>query len=199
MGRKKILPIKQPDETTCGPTAIKTALQILGKKHSFDSIKGLCKTNRNGTTFTNMICALNKLGYHVLAVQYATLHHIQSALKYTPSNIRAVMVNYLYRIENNKPKPTSGHYATVSSYSASKSRIYVFDSYSGRKVSYSWVDFRNRWKDYDLKRRKSQNKQGDYTYKLIKRWQNQLMLVITATKKELPKFKIDTATYYSPN
>lgn len=197
MGRSHVNPIKQPDDTTCGPSSLKLALEIFGKRKSLTSLIDLCKTNSNGTTTKNMITAINKLGYSVEAVEYTTLHHLQSALRYPPNQPRAVMVTYLYDLDKkDNPHPESGHWAVVSSYAASRSRIVLLDSSSGKKKSYSWYDFRRRWVDYDLKRRKV-GKRGKF--KLVKKWQQQLMLVIAKDEENLPWFRTDTSRVFSPS
>lgn len=198
MGRSHITPIQQPDDTTCGPAALKLALTILGKRRSLSSLIALCKTTRNGTSTKNMITAVNKLGLPTLVVEYATLHHLQSVLKYSPNEPRAVLVSYLYDLdEKDQPHPESGHWAVVSSYSARNSRIVLLDSASGKKKSYAWKEFRDRWMDYDLKRRKI--KKGKKEFKLVRRWQEQLMMVIAKDEKNLPKFTIATAKLFLPN
>lgn len=197
MGRSHVVPIQQPDDTTCGPAALKLGLAVLGKRRSLMSLAQLCKTNRNGTTTKNMISAVNKLGFWVLVVEYATLHHLQSALRYRSNQIRAVMVTYLYdRDERERPHPESGHWAVVSGYMASKSRIVLLDSASGKKKSYDWSDFRERWKDYDYKRKKV-GKRGNH-FKLIRRWQPQLLMVIAREELHLPKFTIETSEVFPP-
>ncbi len=198
MGRTHVTPIQQPDDTTCGPSALKSALAILGKRKSLATLIELCKTNRNGTSTKNMIAAINKLGFPVLVVEYATLHHLQSALRYSPNAPRAVLVSYLYDLdEKDAPHPESGHWAVVTSYSARNSRIILLDSATGKKKSYPWKEFRDRWMDYDLKRRKI--KKGKKEFKLIRRWQEQLMMVIAKDEKNLPKFKTTTAKLFLPS
>lgn len=197
MGRSHVSPIHQPDNTTCGPSAIKIALEILGKKKSLSGLIELCKTTRNGTSTKHMIAALNKLGYTVLAVEYATLRHIQSALRYPPNQPRAILVDYLYDVnEAKQPHLESGHWAVVSTYSARNSRIVLLDSYTGKKKSYAWKEFRDRWMDYDLKRQKLHRR--GRRFQLVRRWQQQLMLVITRWEENLPKFKIETAKLFTP-
>ncbi len=197
MGRSHITPILQPDDTTCGPSALKLALEILGKHKSLSSLIELCQTNRNGTSTKNLIHAINKLGLSVLAVEYATLTHLQSALKYSPNQPRAILVSYLYDLdEKEEPHPDSGHWAVVSAYSARNSRIMLLDSASGRKKSYAWKEFRDRWMDFDLKRKKI--KKGRKPFKLVRRWQEQLLLVIAKDVVALPKFKIQTAKLFLP-
>lgn len=197
MGRSHITPIHQPDDTTCGPSALKLALEIFGKHKSLDLLINLCKTNSSGTTTPNLIAAANKLGFSVLAVEYATLHHLQSALKYPPNRPRAAMVTYLYDLdEKEHPHPDSGHWAVVSSYSARKSRIVLLDSITAKKKSYQWEAFRERWMDFDLKRKKI--KRRGKKYKMIRRWQQQPLIILAKKASDLPKFKISTAKLFTP-
>ncbi len=195
MGRSKAQPIQQPDDTTCGPSALKIALSIFGLKKALLTLIDLCKTNSNGTSTKNLISAINSLGFSVLAVEYSTLAHLQSALKYTQNNRRAVMVSYLYDLDERKePHPDSGHWATVASYLPSKNRIVLLDSASGKRKSYAWGDFRERWYDFDLKRKKI-TKTGK-KFKLVRHWQPQLMLVIARDVKHLPKFTSPTSKVF---
>jgi len=195
MGRSHAKPIQQPDDTTCGPSALKIALTIFGVKKALATLIELCKTNGNGTSTKNLIHGINSLGFSVLAVEYSTLSHLQSALKYTQNNHRAVMVSYLYDLdERERPHPDSGHWATVASYLPSKNRIVLLDSASGKRKSYNWQDFRERWYDFDLKRKKL-TKTGK-KFKLIRHWQPQLMLVIARDAKHLPKFETSTSKLF---
>ncbi|MBI5620327.1 hypothetical protein HY949_00935 [Candidatus Gottesmanbacteria bacterium] len=197
MGRSHITPILQPDDTTCGPSALKLALEIFGKHKSISTLIELCKTNRNGTSTKHLIAAINALGFSVLAVEYTTLTHLQSALRYPPNQPRAILVSYLYDLdERQEPHPDSGHWAVVSAYSARNSRIVLLDSASGKKKSYAWKEFRDRWMDFDLKRKKI--KKGRKEFKLVRRWQEQLLLVIAKDPQYLPKFKIQTAKRFIP-
>jgi ABC-type bacteriocin/lantibiotic exporter with double-glycine peptidase domain len=198
MGRSHIKPIQQPDDTTCGPAALKHALAIFGKRKSLPALMTLAGTNRNGTSTKNMIRAANKLGFSVLVVEYATLAHLQSALKYSSNQIRAVLVSYLYDLdEKSHPHPDSGHWAVVSAYRPSQNRIVLLDSASAQKKSYAWPDFRERWMDFDLKRRKT-SKRGTH-FKLIRNWQNQLLFVMARDPKDLPKFRIPTSKVFTPD
>lgn len=198
MGRTHVTPISQPDETACGPAALKMALAVLGKRRSLEALIDLCKTNRNGTSTKHMIAAVNRLGLPVLVVEYATLHHLQGALRYPPNAPRAVLVSYLYDLdERDRPHPDSGHWAAVSSYSARRSRIVLLDSASGQKKSYAWTAFRDRWMDYDLKRKKLH--QRGRRFRLIRKWQQQLLMIIAKDEKNLPKFTISTAKVFLPS
>ncbi len=197
MGRSHVKPIQQPDKITCGPAALKHALAIFGRQKSLESLMQQCKTNRNGTTTQNMIDAANKLGFYVLAVQYATLHHLSSALRHSPNKIRAVLVSYLYDLDkNDHPHPESGHWAVVSSFSASKSRIYLLDSDRAWIKSYAWADFRRRWIDYDFRRRKV-GRRGNH-FRLVRKWQRQLLLIMAKDRKQLPTFRIASSQLFPP-
>lgn len=152
-----------------------------------DTLMTLCRTNRNGTSTKNLVAAANKLGYSVLLVEFATLTHLTNALKYKPNHPRAVLVSYLYDLdEKDNPHPESGHWAMVSSFSPSKNRIVLLDSASAQKKSYAWADFRSRWMDFDLKRRKISARSK--RYKLVRKWQQQLLFIMARDPKDLPRF-----------
>lgn len=197
MGRSKVTTILQPTDYTCGPASVKHALAVLGKRKSMSFLTKLCKTSRNGTTTKNMIQAMNALGLSVLTVEKATLRHMTSALKHSPKTPRAVIVDYLYTLkdaQDDEPWLESGHWAAVSSYRARDSKIVLFDSYSGTKKSYFWSDFRERWFDFDIVKKKLTD--GSNTYKSFRRWQKQLLLVVASDEKHLPKFRTPGVKFY---
>jgi len=196
MGRSYVIPVQQPDDFTCGPTAVKHALEIFGKRKSVKMLSELCKTNYNGTSTKNIIGAFTKLGFPVLAVEKASLRHLQSALKHKPNQERAALVTYLYDLnENEKPHPDSGHWAVVAAYSSSNGRIVLMDSATAGKKSYGWQEFRKRWKDYDFLRKT----RTDGSIQLRKKWQHQLLIVVAKHPDHLPKFSIKTQKKYLPN
>jgi hypothetical protein len=71
----------------------------------------------------------------------------------------------------------------------------LLDSASGKRKSYNWQDFRERWYDFDLKRKKL-TKTGK-KFKLVRHWQPQLMLVIARDAKHLPKFSTPTSKLFA--
>jgi ABC-type bacteriocin/lantibiotic exporter with double-glycine peptidase domain len=195
MGRKNLKPVQQPNGVTCGPASIKMAFDILGARKSLTTITKLCKTNSNGTLLKNMIRPFVSLGYPVLEMHNTNLSHLQRALKHRPGHMRAVLVTYLSeQDENGKLNPESGHWAVVSSYLPSKSRIVLVDSNTGKKKSYNWQEFRLRWKDYDY-----MMKRVGKTTKKVRKWNHQLMLVVAHSADDLPKFTLETQTLYDPN
>jgi ABC-type bacteriocin/lantibiotic exporter with double-glycine peptidase domain len=188
MGRSHVTPIVQHTELDCGPASLKLALEVFGKRKSLTTLNKLCGTTRNGTSTKQMIGAIRKLGLSVMSLENATLRHLTSSLKYSPMKPRAVIVTYLYTTpDEDSDWKESGHWATVSSYSASAGRIVVFDSYTGKKKSYPWNAFKTIWKDYDYVRRGG---------KLIRKWQHRLMLVIAQDAQSLPAFRLKTAKVF---
>jgi len=197
MTRSRISPIKQPDDNSCGPAALKTALAMLGKRASVSALIDLCKTNKNGTTTRNMLSAIKHLKLSSLVVEKTTLNHLLSALRSPKTIKRAVLVSYLYHIDkNDQVDPDSGHWAVVSSYKPASGRIVLLDSYTGQKISYPWSEFRRRWVDKKLKKRKI-TKRG-VEWKFIKKPEKQLMIVVSQTADSLPKFRIPTARIMTP-
>lgn len=194
MSRKKTKPFTQPDKEACGPAALKNTLKLFNMRKSYDQLYDLCKTTKNGTSVENLIQAANRLGFYVMSIEWATLTHLQNALKSPSAATRAVIVDYLYKDE--EPHEETGHYAVVASYSARSSRVILFDSYSGTKKSYLWTDFLDRWYDYDYKRVKA--KHSIRRYNLYRKWHNRLLLVIAKQPEHLPKFKSATKKIFIP-
>jgi ABC-type bacteriocin/lantibiotic exporter with double-glycine peptidase domain len=184
MSRSQITSIKQPDEDSCGPAALKMALSILGKRMSVSRLKDLCETNTNGTN-------TKKLKLPALVVEKTTLNHLLSALKTNQSQKRAVIVSYLYGIdEYDNPEPWTGHWAVVSAFKPSTSRIVLLDSYTGGKTSYTWTEFRRRWIDENLKRRKTGKRNK---FRFVHKSEKQLMIVVSNHADHLPKFRMPSA------
>ena len=186
MGRSKAKPQSQPDDSSCGPAALKTALEIIGIRKSLKTLTKLCRTNSKGTTLPNLIQAANKSGANVLTVEWATLRHLQSVLKPNPTQPLSAMVDYFYWKDGDEPDEDTGHYATVASYSARLSKIVVFDSYTGKKKSYLWTDFLDRWYGFDKKRRRISDR--GKKFRLSKKWHNRLLLILAREPEFLPTF-----------
>lgn len=163
---------------------------MLGRRVSVKELSALCQTNKNGTTTNKMIHAIKRLGLPALVVEKTTLRHLLSSLRASPNQKRAVLVSYLYADDDNdRPDYDSGHWAVVSSFKRSHGRIVLLDSYTGRKTSYNWLEFRRRWVDENMRRRwLSRTK-----YRLIRKREKQLMIVVSRKIDHLPRFAIPTA------
>lgn len=190
MVRSKVKVIKQSSDVNCGPTSLKHALEIIGVRKSVSSLEQLCKTNRNGTTTKQMIRAIRSLGYSAMAVSRCNLRHITSALTYTSDKPRAAIVDYLYGGDEEVTEIDSGHWAAVSSYSHTKKRLTVMDSYSGKRKSYSWQVFKSMWRDFDRVRKPISK--FSKRYRIARKWQNRLLLIIAKHQDDLPKFRLNS-------
>lgn len=176
MSRTTVLPIKQPNNRTCGPVSLKVALRILGQDKPLSRLISLCKTNSYGTSTNHMIEAINKLHLDVLSLKKATLKHIRHFLKSGRTN--AILVSYLYDLdENGDPNCESGHWAVVRTFDKKHNRIQLLDSVTGARKSYAWNDFLRRWLGYDLKRYCFGSRKKHF--KFVKRWQSRHMLVVS--------------------
>lgn len=192
MTRSTITPIQQPDEHSCGPASLKLALSLLGKRVSITAMMALCQTNKNGTTTKKMIRAIKKLKLHALVLEKTTLKHLLRSLKNDATQKRAVIVSYLYATDtNNRPQPDSGHWAVVSSFKPASGRIVLLDSFSGRKISYPWAEFRRRWIDQNLKRRWVSSRR----FRMIQKKEKQLMIVVASDREHLPQFASQSAQW----
>jgi len=189
MGRSKVSTVKQPDEISCGPAALKTALRIFDKRVSISLLKNLCKTNSFGTSTPNMIHAIRTLGYCILYTENTSLNQLKRALYPKKQIITAIVVPYLYGGKHSNPKPESGHWATVASLGKKTKTITIFDSYEGKKKSYQWTDFKKRWLDYSLKRYSlpSKNSKPRTIWKYKKIWKKGIMIVMARTVEDLPE------------
>lgn len=185
----------QPNDYSCGPAALKTALEILGKRYSIQDLVKVCRTTtQKGTSTLNLIKGINKLGFSVLVIEWATLRHLQSALKPIVDKPRAVIVNYQELTPTIEKE--NGHYATVAGFSARNSRIHLFDSIYGGKKTYKWTNFIDLWWDFDFRRIHPKNPRKQF--RLARKYYNRLMLIIAKKPEHLPKYKIPTVKYFYP-
>ncbi len=183
----------QPDDFSCGPASLKTALEILDKKYTLNELITACSTNRrHGTSVINLIKGINSLGYPVLAIEWATLRHLQSALKPIVDTPRAVIMNYQEYAPTVEKE--NGHYATVAKFSSRTSRIFLFDTNVGGKKSYKWTDFIDIWWDFDYRRIK--NSVRNRKFKLARKYYNRLMIIIAKKVEDLPVFKTPSAKLF---
>lgn len=186
MPRSKTKPTPQPNEFTCGPASLKTALDIVGIKKSLSSLTKLCKTSHDGTTNHNLAQAAVKSGACALIIENATLKHLIHSLQWSHSHRRALIVNYIYRQTKNQTlHEDSGHLSVVSSYSQTNHKIYLLDPYSSQKKSYFWPNFLARWYDVDLDPVSNR-----------KKYHIRPLIIIAKNQAGLPKFKTENQKLY---
>jgi ABC-type bacteriocin/lantibiotic exporter with double-glycine peptidase domain len=196
MRKSKVKPVKQPDEVTCGPSSLSVALKIMGKRVPLQRLITLCKTTAGGTSTDGIVRAVKRLGLTAASVQNASRRHIIASLARNQSIARATIIGYFYDMERPKKLDlSSGHWATVASFSPTQNRIVLYDSYTGKRISYHWNDFRRRWIDFTLKRRYLGK--GKRKYRMVKKWLPGPMLVIAPNRKHLPGFSPDLVKVYA--
>lgn len=196
MTRSRIKPLLQPNEYSCGPSTLKTALSILGVRKSLSSLTKLCHTSVNGTSTSQLIKAALKSGVSVLEIQNATLAHIQSVLQVKPPQSPLAMITaYLYA--DSVPIEETGHFAVIAGYSSRTGRIILFDSFTGVKKSYLWTKFTHHWYGYDHKRVRAQNPIKGR--RLYRRWHSHLLLILSREASNLPRYTISSQKSYLSN
>lgn len=198
MGRSKLSPISQPNDFTCGPASLKIASKILNRRISLKSASLLCRTDHCGTSTDDLIRAARSLGFYVLHLEGANLKHLQACLRSTNTKPKAAIVSYLYddRIPDS-PNENSSHFAVVASYLSRSGRIQLFDSYTGKKTSSSWLKFIKLWYETGLKRRKIAK--GSLRYRMIKVKTKRMLIVLARKQEFLPKFTSSVVKLYSPS
>ncbi len=114
----------QADILDCGPTCLKIIAKHYGRTFSIQKLKDLSYTNREGSTFSGLVSAAEKMGFRT----------------------KAVRVNYNTAIEKELYPGiyhwNQNHFVVV--YKATKDKVYVSDPAIGR-VKYSRKEFISHW------------------------------------------------------
>lgn len=188
MGRTKIKAVKQPDDVTCGPAALKTALTLLDNRISLPRAIRICGTTRHGTSTRKMLKAIRATGKVAAYIRNSSLRHIRTVLSVKKRSKAAIILPYLYSVRDKAPQTDSGHWAVVASYSPAQNRIVLFDSYIGGKSSYRWQSFRNkRWVDYELRKPTRGSRAKEPSARIVKRFDRPL-IVVANRNRDLPAF-----------
>lgn len=186
MGRSHVQPVKQPDEVSCGPATLQTILRIFDIHAPMPLLYELCRTNSQGTNTRNMIRAIRMLGFWVQYRKNGRLTDMKKALAKRRDNTCAVCVPYLYGGPHSNPKEDSGHWATVASLGRESKTITLFDSYEGKRKTYSWRNFRSRWWDYSMKKRPTHTNKTQSRRKFSKQWKQGIMITVALRETSLP-------------
>lgn len=198
MGRSHVQPIKQPDEVSCGPATLQTILRIFDIHAPMPLLFELCRTNSQGTNTRNMIRAIRMLGFWVQYRKNGRLTDMKKALAQRQNNTCAVCVPYLYGGSHSNPKEDSGHWATVASLGTQSKTITLFDSYEGKRKTYSWRNFRDRWWDYSMKKRPQTNTESPSKRKFSKLWKQGIMITVALRETSVPSTGQSTAKLFPP-
>ncbi|MDB4978382.1 MAG: hypothetical protein JWM56_568 [Candidatus Peribacteria bacterium] len=133
----KILPLKQIDDSDCGPTSIKMAVDYLGLPISFKEIARVSEYKRkDGLTDIDLVHTIKKLGLRVRAKRNTSWTDLRRANKENAVIIVSWM-KYGYM----------GHFSVVDS--VQKDHILLADPEFGTLEKIEKLIFMRLWMDYD--------------------------------------------------
>ena len=133
----KISPLKQRDESDCGPTSIHMAVQYFKLPYSFEEIAKISQyKKKEGLSNTDLVETSKKLGFAVRAKANATWGDLMRSN--TPNNIIIVSwMKYGYM----------GHFSVVDT--VEKDHIILADPENGKLEKMEKILFMRLWMDYD--------------------------------------------------
>lgn len=133
----KIKPIKQPDESACGPTSILMTSNYFGLNYSFDDVAKTSQyVERDGLSDDDLVETLLKLGFTV--TQKDTVRW--SELKNAHTDKSVVIVSWML-------DGYIGHFSVVDEVTDDK--IVLAEPQSGKLVTFEKMKFMRLWMGYD--------------------------------------------------
>jgi len=132
----------------CGALCLQHVHQSHGKKLSLRKARELAKTTRHGTTVTNLMSALEQLGYsHVRLKQRLTW----SSLKRLVNGKNDVFVTWLSDLPSgNVAMPADGHYSVVRK--VSRESLVLYDPDFSTEITLPRAFFWSRFYDFEIDR-----------------------------------------------
>jgi len=133
----KISPLKQRDDSDCGPTCLFMAAQYLGLPHSFEHILNVSHCNeKDGLTNTDLVATVRELGVSVYEKAGVTWEDLMQAN--TPDQVLIVSwMKYGYM----------GHFSVVEN--VTEDCIEIADPEDGKVIKMEKMIFMRLWMDYD--------------------------------------------------
>lgn len=133
----KINPIKQPDESACGPTSVLMASKYFGVNYSFDDIAKTSQyIERDGLSDCDLVEVLLKLGFSVRQKDSVRW----SELKNANTDKSVVIVSWML-------DGYIGHFSVVDEVTDDK--IVLAEPQSGKLVTFEKIKFMRLWMGYD--------------------------------------------------
>lgn len=133
----KIKPIKQIDDSACGPTCIKMTVDYFKLSNSLEDINILSDyKNKDGLYNNDIVDVLNKIGLKTNIKNNATWNDL---IKYN-SDEKVIIVSWMLR-------GYIGHVSVVDK--VTKEHIYLADSEDGEIIKMDKVVFLRLWHDYE--------------------------------------------------
>lgn len=133
----KISPLKQQDESDCGPTCIYMAVKYFGLPYSFEEIAKISKyKKKEGLSNEDLVETLKQLGLSARTKANATWSDF--ARSNTTDNVIIVSwMKYGYM----------GHFSVIER--VEKNHIYLADPEDSKIVKIKKIIFMRLWMDYD--------------------------------------------------
>lgn len=133
----KVSPIKQRDDSACGPTVIEITLKYFDIKHSFEDIATISDyKKKDGLSNTDLVDAFREFGLDIKEKANAGWSDL---IRYNnPSNI--IVVSWMLN-------GYIGHFSVVES--VGKNYIKIADPHTGTLVKMGKIMFMRLWMDYD--------------------------------------------------
>ena len=133
----KILPIKQKDDSACGPTTIQMVLAYFGLSYSFEKIARISQyKKKGGLSNRDLVKTLEALDFTVREKANATWADL-IRLKAANKVIIVSWMKFWY----------IGHFSVVEK--VSKQHITLSDPYDGKSAKMGKIVFMRLWMDYD--------------------------------------------------
>ena len=133
----KIYPLKQRDESACGPTAIEMVLKYFNIKHSYKEIATVSKyKEEEGLSNTDIVYTLKKFDLNVkekINTQWSDL------ARYNKKN-NVIILSWML-------DGYIGHVSVLEK--ITKSHIYLADPHTGTTKKIKKIVFMRLWMDYD--------------------------------------------------
>lgn len=132
-----IIPLKQPDDSACGPTCIQMALAYFGMPHSFRDIAARIGYNPDeGMTNAQLVAALRLFELSVAEKNEVSWEELVRSC--SPDNI--LVVSWM-------KEGYKGHFSLVQA--VGNESITLVDPDEGRAVVLEKIHFLRLWMDYD--------------------------------------------------
>lgn len=133
----KITPIKQPDDSACGPTSIQMALQYFGILKPFEEIARISKYRRKGGLYnSDLVKTLSIMGFQIKEKTNARWGDVIR----NNTNNKVIIVSWMMQ-------GYIGHFSIVDE--IRDDFIILADPSNGELVKMEKLIFMRLWMDYD--------------------------------------------------
>jgi ABC-type bacteriocin/lantibiotic exporter with double-glycine peptidase domain len=133
----KIEPMKQPNDSACGPTCIFLAVRYFGDATTFEKIEELTEYKKNdGVTDEDIVKVCNQLGHKTERLLNSSWDDL------TSRNTENTVLIVSWMQDGYK-----GHVSIVDK--VDKDHIFLIDSDEGKVIKMEKVQFMRLWMEYD--------------------------------------------------